>query len=542
MPEERSRPDETAAEPVPPQDAAGELVQMGIDPAVVGLDEPSTVMLPPLPETPGWPDSSTTTTQRLPSRGWPYLPSSGTPPGGPVSAPPGGAPPGSAPPSGGPVSAHPVGAPVGPVAASGSVTALSRPLAAAPPAPATATPDRPVPNPLFPESFGLVVPAGWRRLLRAATVGLIAPGAAAAMEYERTMVARVRTRLGEPRTVLFVAGKGGVGTTTTGIGVSHTLATLRTDQTVLVDSRIGTRSLGERVAEMRAPSTLDLADGTDRRGPLAFRSRLHLVDAPPWHLPLDAGRLGQLLGRLRDGFQFIGVDTGNDSGDVGQAALGRADQVVIVTSTSRDAVAAIRVALGRIQHTNPSRLDTVVVAVVSTTGRGHQKTVRALHDELGLEPSRIVVIPYDRGLVAGDRFDPDRLRTVTREAYLRLAALVADPSPLRPAPAHPTATHPTPAHPAAAQTASGHPSPPQTVPAHSQPAAHNQPPFNQSPHSQPAHNPPPHDQSPHSQPAHDAPVHNQPARSAPAQHVPGQTWQPETKPEPQPEPQPGPQP
>ena len=404
MPDEQ--PD---AGPRPPQEAAGELARMGIDPAAVGLDEPATVMLPP---SPGGMAGGGAAAPAQRAAGEPG--SAETRPLPPQVAPP--------------AREHPAVWPA---------TALSRPLtpepagALPPPAPASGVE---LAQRLYPEELGLVVPAGWRRLVRAASLGLFAPGAAAAMERERWLVSRVRARQSEPRTIAFIAGKGGVGATTTSIGVGLTLATLRTDETVLVDGRTGTRSLGERVAEMRAPTTLELADESDRRMPLSYRSRLHLIDAPPWHVPPDPSKLSRLLARLRESFQFIAIDGGNETGASGQAALSRADQAVIVTPTSSDAVGAARVALGRIQHTDPALLTTLTVAVVCLAGRGHQKTVRALRDELGLQESRIVPVPYDPGLVSGDRFDPDRLRTVTREAYLRLAALLASPADTPPAP------------------------------------------------------------------------------------------------------------
>jgi MinD-like ATPase involved in chromosome partitioning or flagellar assembly len=279
---------------------------------------------------------------------------------------------------------------------------------------------------LLPETTGLLAPASWRRMVRAVTFGLVSPGAAAAMQRERSLVTRVRTRQSGSRLIAFVAGKGGVGTTTTAIGVGLTLATLRTDDTVLVDARAGTGSLGRRLSDVPAPTTIDLGTGPNRPNPAANRRGLHVVDAPPWHSPIHRAQLVGLLEDLREEYPFTAVDAGNEASEPAYAALARADQVVIVTAASRDALDATRVALGRIQQVDPYRVPTAVIALVCTTARGYRPVARALRRDLGLEQYRIVVVPFDRGLVAGYRFDPDRLRPATREAYLRIAALLAD--------------------------------------------------------------------------------------------------------------------
>jgi MinD-like ATPase involved in chromosome partitioning or flagellar assembly len=281
---------------------------------------------------------------------------------------------------------------------------------------------------LAPESHGLVVPVGWRSLVRAVTFGLAAPGAAAAIEREQLLVARVRTRQSGSRMIAFIAGKGGVGTTTTAIGVALTLATLRTDTTVLVDARSGTGSIGRRVADMPAPNTADLTDASNRAAAVSAKGHgLRLVDAPPWHSPVSRGRLVHLLEDLKEDFAFTTVDAGNDLGEAAYAAFARADQIVIVAGTNTEALDATRVALGRVEQVDPYRVHTAIVAVVCLNARGYRSVARTLHGELGLERYRIVAVPFDPALVTGQRFQMSRLRPSTREAYLRLAGSVATP-------------------------------------------------------------------------------------------------------------------
>jgi MinD-like ATPase involved in chromosome partitioning or flagellar assembly len=302
---------------------------------------------------------------------------------------------------------------------------LSRPIAAAAPPPPTAGGqleplDRLLPAP----TPG--IPGGWRRAVRAVTRGLVEPGAAAAVEYERQLVARVRIRRPEPRLVAFLAGKGGVGTTTVAAGVALILASLRADTTSLVSARSGAGSLGQRLLGQLAPPVPALVDGElppPRWGP----DRLAVVDGPPWHSPTPPGVLVTLLEQLRDQHPHTIVDIGNDLGEPAEAALARADQIVLVTSASQDAVAATRTALSRVHQIDPFRLATVVVAVTCLSEHQDRRTGRRLTTALGMQAARVVPIGFDPWLATGDRLDPARIRATTRSAYLRIAGMVVDP-------------------------------------------------------------------------------------------------------------------
>jgi MinD-like ATPase involved in chromosome partitioning or flagellar assembly len=264
-------------------------------------------------------------------------------------------------------------------------------------------------------------------MVRAVTLGLVEPGAAAAVAYERQLVARARVRRPEPRVVAFVAGKGGVGTTTTAAGVALTLATLRNDTLALISARTGGDSLGQRL--LGRPAALVAAPGGAEPlpEPLWVHGNLAVIDAAPWHSPAPRGRLVRLLTDLRGQHPITLVDVGNDLADAAQGALGRADQVVLVTSASQDAVAATRIALSRVHQVDPFRLATVVVALTCLSERQYRRTARQLRAELGMRGPRIVPIGFDPWLAAGERIDPTRLRAATREAYLRLAGLVVEP-------------------------------------------------------------------------------------------------------------------
>ncbi|WP_203963336.1 MinD/ParA family ATP-binding protein [Actinocatenispora thailandica] len=276
---------------------------------------------------------------------------------------------------------------------------------------------------------GVAVPAAWRRAVRAASFGLVTLDGAAAVQRERRLLAGLQARQRQPRMVAFVSSKGGVGVTATAAGVALTLAAIRGDRTVLVDVRTGTESLGRRLAGRPAPSVADLAggDGQPLGTPLPATSRLYLVDGAAWHAPVSRGELMNLLGDLRDGYPFTILDGGNDASDATQAAVGRADQVVLVTSATPDAVDATRLALGRIYQTHPMNLERLVIAIVCLTARSYRQTARALRRKLDARPAALLPVPYDRRLARGERIDLDAVRPATREAYLTIAASITTP-------------------------------------------------------------------------------------------------------------------
>jgi MinD-like ATPase involved in chromosome partitioning or flagellar assembly len=249
------------------------------------------------------------------------------------------------------------------------------------------------------------------------------------MEHEQDLVNLIRSRQRGARVVAFVGSKGGVGTTTTAIGVMLTLASSRSEAVVLLDGKHGSSSLARRVAGRPAPTIIDLLHDPQRRAPLQVDgSRLHLVDGAAWNAPVPSGELLQLLEGLREHHQFIGVDAG-PSGAPAAYEAHRADQVVIVTAASKDALDDTYTTLQRIGYFMPDLATNAIVAIVFLSTRTQRMVTRSLRNDLGLTASRIVPVPFDAGLCAGGRFEPDRLRAVTREAYLRLAALTTDPYP-----------------------------------------------------------------------------------------------------------------
>jgi MinD-like ATPase involved in chromosome partitioning or flagellar assembly len=103
--------------------------------------------------------------------------------------------------------------------------------------------------------------------------------------------------------------------------------------------------------------------------------------------------------------------------------LDRADQLVLVTTASPDAVEATRHVLARLaQAARP------IVACVCVTPWQSPRTARRLRAVFGVPDERIVVVPYDPALAAGGPLGLAHLRPATRESFVHLAGLLVDPS------------------------------------------------------------------------------------------------------------------
>ncbi len=425
--DEATTPEERAArQRASAQDAAADLVRMGIDPRSLGLEPPSAPTDPPVEA----PDPDLAPPALGSERSAPDPPVAGSEgsdrPGGGQHArvvalrPDRGAGSGS-PPTGG----HPSGTGTGTPDPRMAVPVPGRPTGAAAPAPARPVPAAgPLEQLLARTLLARPVPAASGRMLRSVARGLVTPDAAGAAGEERELVAAARSRQFAPRVVAFVAGKGGVGTTTAALGAGAALAALRDDRAAVVDMRSGTPSLGIALAGQPAPSARSVARD-ERSEPLALPGGLRLVDGTGWSGALRRTDVAPLLDHLSASHAFSLLDVGNDPGDAAEVALARADQVVIVTEAGRSGLAAARAAAERITDIDPFAVDLAVYVVACTRDEPYREVLRRAQQQLSVAPARLVVVPPDPHLAAGEAFDAAALRPATREALLQVAASLA---------------------------------------------------------------------------------------------------------------------
>lgn len=263
-----------------------------------------------------------------------------------------------------------------------------------------------------------------RHFARALTLGLVTPDAAEAAERERAMVNRVRTRQTEHRVVAFIAGKGGIGTTTVALGVGSVLAALRDDATTLATLRSGTPSLAKPFVDRPAPTARELARDDVEVSPLQLPGGLRVVDGPRWGTPTRRQHVPRVIDRLAHESAFSLFDVGNDPGEAANGLLSRADQVLIVTGPGPDNIDAAKVAAERAADIDPYLLDSAIYVVVCQRETA-TKRVSSLLQRNVPAGGRVVAVPSDPALSAGQPLDPGRLMPQTRLALIDLAGLVS---------------------------------------------------------------------------------------------------------------------
>ena len=294
------------------------------------------------------------------------------------------------------------------------------------PVPAEPEPVRP-PSELERQLSGAAAPPAPRqtsRLLKTVARGLVTPDAAVAVQGERQIVDAVRQRQTDRRIVTFVAGKGGVGCTTVAVGVGTAFMAMREDRSVVIDVQQGTPSLAASFGVEGGRSVASLVAETEATSPPAAPSGLGLVDGSGWDQGLSRSDVVGVLDRLRADHTFNLLDVGDDAGEAGHAALARADQAVVVTGPGELGVAALRTALERVRLVNPEAASVAVHVVVCPHEQSYREALRLTASSGGLSTS-VVVVPPDPYLQDGHAYDPARVASATREAFLRIAGAVA---------------------------------------------------------------------------------------------------------------------
>jgi type VII secretion protein EccE len=333
--------------PEPPQPAYPARGQAAVPAALTGLSQArgQAQVHPPVPAP----------VQR-PAAGPPDRPAAG-PPDQPAAGPPdqpGGA--GAAPP---PEPAPPPGMPT----ALPGVAPAPAPVS---PAPAGGSPYPPPPDP--------------HRAVRAYGASLFTAESPDRAQVDQ-LIALARTPQPAPQVVSVVAGRPGLGASTTAAGLARTLATVRDDHTALLGGTAG---------------------------------------------PVDAATIAE----VRREHAFTVVDLGAHPGEETPMALAASTRVLVVTSADRRATAATRLLLDRIHQVHPALTSSAVIAVVCRNAKQYRRVSRELSSDRSPQASQIIPVPHDPAVQQVDHVDLTRLRTATREAYLRLAAAVALPPPV----------------------------------------------------------------------------------------------------------------
>ena len=280
--------------------------------------------------------------------------------------------------------------------------------------------------------------SGLRRLLFQLTGGLVNLGPSPAELRERELSARVKAPVGGCRRIAVVSRKGGVGKTTTTLMLGHTFASLRGDRVIALDGNPDAGSLAYRVRRETTNTIMSLLahrEQIERYADIrAYTSqaptRLEIVAADDDPRITDALReqdFHTAVRLLEVHYNLVCLDTG--TGVLESAAKGilqLADQIVVVTAPSLDSARTASSTLDWLEQNSHGDLVAGAVAVINGVRPKSQLELDRVQDHFAARCRAVVRIPWDPHLDTGAESTLERLRPATRNAYLELAASVAD--------------------------------------------------------------------------------------------------------------------
>jgi len=283
--------------------------------------------------------------------------------------------------------------------------------------------------------------AGWRRTVYRASGGLIKIGESTADLRRRDLINRVRTPVaGGHHRVAVMSLKGGVGKTTAAVGLGSTLASLRGDRVIAVDGNPDRGTLSDKVRLETSATIRDLlneraqvsryADVRSFTSQSSSRLEFLASDRDPGVSVAFSADDYRAVARVLEHYYSICI-TDCGTGLLHSAMTGileLADQIVLVSSPSVDGARSASATLDWLEAHEYGDLVKNGVVVLSTIRPRSKSTVDLdrLEQHFASRCRAVIRIPYDPHLEEGAEVELEMLNSDTADAYLSLAATVAD--------------------------------------------------------------------------------------------------------------------
>ena len=282
---------------------------------------------------------------------------------------------------------------------------------------------------------------GWRRAVYRGTGGLIRAPQSAAELRRRELTARARTPVstGHHR-VAVMSLKGGVGKTTTTVGLGATLAWVRGDRVIALDANPDRGTLSDKLRLETSATVRDLLNERDQiqryadvRGfTTQAPSRLEVLASdrdPTVSVAFSEEDYYDVARILEHYYSVCLADCGTGLLHSAMAGVLRlADQIVLVSSPSVDGARSASATLDWLQAHGYGDLVRQAVVALSVIRPRSKSTVDMdrLEQHFAARSRAVVRIPYDPYLEEGAEVDLAQLGRATADAYLALAAEVGD--------------------------------------------------------------------------------------------------------------------
>ena len=278
---------------------------------------------------------------------------------------------------------------------------------------------------------------GWRGALYRATGGLVNPGLGAVERARRDRLRRIRRPLPGAHQIAVSSIKGGVGKTTVSACLGLVLAEHRGDRMIVLDANPDAGTLADRLTGDTSVTVRHLLENLEAARSLpdiarytSLAGRLPVLASeqdPAMSDAFNRDEYERVCAVLTRFYNIVITDSGTGlvhSAMEGTLAL--ADSLVVVGAPTVDGAGRASKTLDWLVAHGYAALVAQAVVVLSCDRSSREVDIDRLRAHFGERCRGVVEVPHDPHLATGGRIELDRLRPATRDAFLALAALLAD--------------------------------------------------------------------------------------------------------------------
>jgi MinD-like ATPase involved in chromosome partitioning or flagellar assembly len=278
--------------------------------------------------------------------------------------------------------------------------------------------------------------SGWRKAVHKVTG--INPGESEKETRRGALVARVNQPVRGDYSIAVLSQKGGVGKTTTTVGLGATFAATRGDRVIAVDANPDFGTLAQRGPDQSRSTVRDLLLDDNiyrysdiRRHTSQSSSRLEILASerdPATSEAFSEADYRGVIRLLQRFYNIILTDCGTGLvHSVMKGVLDEADSIILVASPAVDSARSALATLDWLEYHGYSHLVPSATMVVSAARPGAMSIDMDILAKVFLTRVRAVhVIPFDDHLAQGSEIVLDLMSRKTRQTFLEIAASVAD--------------------------------------------------------------------------------------------------------------------
>ncbi|TMS50680.1 chromosome partitioning protein ParA [Mycobacterium sp. DBP42] len=290
-----------------------------------------------------------------------------------------------------------------------------------------------------------VAQKGWRKTVRLMSGGLVKPGPGPKEESAAQRLEKIRSPLGGVHKIAVLSVKGGVGKTTTTVGVGSAIARTRGDRVIATDLDADLGDLSDRFHDAGGPTAniqylaqrVNIQSYADVRAHTVQNvDRLEALSSqndPNSDYVLSGKDYQAAMRILERHYNVILCDCGTSvTTPLFSTVASDVGGLVIVAAQNMTGVRGARNTLAWLQAHGFGQLLTRTVVVLNAPYPGSPLVDLDVYGRYFRERgTQVVNVPFDPHLAEGAAIEFASLKKATSEAFLEVAGYIADHYPLR---------------------------------------------------------------------------------------------------------------